>query len=347
MPYHALVRRPAIRPVLALVALSLCAACSSATSAVPVQSLVPVAASPSASPTPAPPSNLSPLSGRPGGAGKPVLVVKVDNTPPAQPQVGLRSADIVYIEEVEGGLSRLAVVFSTSLPKLVGPIRSARISDIELLAQYGAPAFAFSGSQARMLPLLKAAPFHEVVHDLGARGFSYAPGRGQDHGLMGRTAELLAQAPNASTAHSIGFTFSSTVPPGGRPVRTATAPYPSSSAKFVWNPRAGVFDVWLNGSPSQASEGGTQQATTVVLQSVRQYDSGFGDRYGGRTPMLVTVGTGTAWVLRNGQVWQVRWSRPTAQSGTTFTAADGSVLPFAPGQIWVALVNRDAKVKIT
>jgi hypothetical protein len=115
----------------------------------------------------------------------------------------------------------------------------------------------------------------------------------------------------------------------------------------VWNAKAGVFDVWLNGSPSRASEGGTQQATTVVLQSVRQYDSGFGDRYGGRTPMLVTVGTGTAGVLRNGQVWQVRWSRPTAQSGTTFTAADGSVLPFAPGQIWVALVNSKAKVKIT
>ncbi|HEY7857073.1 MAG TPA: DUF3048 domain-containing protein [Candidatus Nanopelagicales bacterium] len=342
-----LVRRPAIRPVLALLALGLCAACSSGAVSVAAPSASPVLVSPSASPTPAPPSNLSPLSGRPGGAGKQVLVVKVDNTRPAQPQVGLRSADIVYIEEVEGGLSRLAVVFSTSVPKLVGPIRSARISDIELLAQYGAPAFAFSGAQTRMLPLLKAAPFYEVVHDLGAKGFSYAPGRSQDHGLMGRAPELLAQAPKASIAHSIGFTFSTAVPPGGRPVRTATAPYPASSATFVWNAKAGVFNVWLNGSPSRASEGGTQQATTVVLQSVRQYDSGFGDRYGGRTPMLVTVGTGTAWVLRNGKVWQVRWSRPTEQSGTTFTAADGSVLPFAPGQIWVALVNSKAKVKIT
>lgn len=347
MAHRALLRPRWAGPLTALFALVVCAACSSTSPApVPSPSLTPMP-KPSVTQAPAQPTNLSPLSGRPGGAGKPVLAVKVDNTVAAQPQVGLRSADIVYIEEVEGGLSRLVVIFSTTLPKLVGPVRSARISDIQLLAQYGAPAFAFSGAQTRMYPLLKAAPFHEVVHDLGAKGFSYAPGRGQDHGLMARTAALMAQAPGASPAHDIGFVFSAAVPPGGRPVTSATAPYPDSSARFVWNPRTGVFDVWLNGAPSQAAEGGTQQASTVVLQSVEQYDSGFGDRYGGRTPMQVTVGSGTAWVLRNGQRWLVRWSRPSPQSGTTFTAADGSTLAFAPGQVWIALVNSRTRVKIS
>ena len=64
-----------------------------------------------------------------------MLVVKFDNTPNAQPHSGLRKADVVYVEEVECGLTRLAAVFSTDLPKTVGPVRSARISDIDLLAQ--------------------------------------------------------------------------------------------------------------------------------------------------------------------------------------------------------------------
>ena len=71
------------------------------------------------------------LSGREGSNG-PVLVVKIDDTTQAHPQIGLEDADIVYIEQVEGGLTRLAAVFSSVIPQRIGPVRSARISDIEI-----------------------------------------------------------------------------------------------------------------------------------------------------------------------------------------------------------------------
>ncbi|MEJ0014672.1 MAG: DUF3048 domain-containing protein [Actinomycetota bacterium] len=76
------------------------------------------------------------LTGLPGING-PVLFVKIDDTKAAHPQIGLDSADVVYIEQVEGGLTRLAAVFSNKLPPKIGPIRSARISDIDLMANYG------------------------------------------------------------------------------------------------------------------------------------------------------------------------------------------------------------------
>ena len=72
------------------------------------------------------------LTGLPGSDG-PVLAVKIDDTSYAHPQVGLRSADVIYIEQVEGGLTRLAALFSSNIPEKIGPIRSARISDLELL----------------------------------------------------------------------------------------------------------------------------------------------------------------------------------------------------------------------
>ena len=116
------------------------------------------AAGPSASPTTsrpqvsadgtgtvAPPVRASLLTGLPVADG-PVLAVKIDNTAPARPRVGLGSADVVYVEPVEGGLTRLNAVFSTRVPAEVGPVRSGRVSDAGILAGYGRVAFAYSGS---------------------------------------------------------------------------------------------------------------------------------------------------------------------------------------------------------
>ena len=96
------------------------------------------------------------LNGLPG-VNEQILVVKIDDTRAAHPQIGLEYADVVYVEQVEGGLTRLAAVYSSQLPPLIGPVRSARISDIELLAQYGRVGFAYSGAQKKMRPVIAAA----------------------------------------------------------------------------------------------------------------------------------------------------------------------------------------------
>jgi hypothetical protein len=306
-------------------------------------------AAPSASATPSPSvaADASPLSGRPGGAGKPVLVVKYDNTTNAQPHTGLTKADIVYIEEVEWGLTRLAAVFSSSMPKVVGPVRSARISDIDILGQYGKPAFAYSGSQPKMHPLLAAASLYDVSGDKGGKGWFRESGRRAPWDFMGYPAQLLERAPKASTSKDIGFVFAYETPAGGTKVSKVTANYPSSQAQFVWNAKAKAFDVRLNKRPARATEGGTQQATTVVIQYVKQYDSGFGDKFGGRTPREETIGTGKGIVLRDGQSWPVTWSRASRTTGTSFVGADGQVVAFAPGQVWVVLVDRRKTAKLT
>ncbi len=340
--------------VLAL-ALAACSGSGGSTSAAPsgstsTSSAIPSGTSPSSSPTPTDtvgiPEGASPFSGRPGGAAKPVLVVKFDNTPNAQPHTGLKSADIVYVEEVEFGLTRIAAVFSSTQPRTVGPIRSARISDVDLLAQFGRPAFAYSGAQHKMRPVLANASIYDVSGDKGPAGYYRDPRRKAPYNFFGTPSRLLARAPKASVSKDIGFVFSLQPPAGGRAAKSVTAAYPSSQAKFVWNARAHAFDVLLNKRPARATEGGTQRATTVVIQYVRQHDSGFGDKFGGKTPMLETVGTGQGWVLRDGKAYAITWTRSAATSGTTFTGTDGQLVPFAAGQIWVVLVNNKTKAVI-
>lgn len=270
--------------------------------------------------------------------------MKIDNTRPAQPHVGLRQADVVYIEQVESGLTRIAAVYSSALPPVVGPIRSARITDIALFAQYGRPAFAYSGAQSKLKPALRAAPFFDVSQDTGGRGYYRDRGRYAPYNLMGRPTVLLARAPRASTARDVGFVFATTAPAGGRAATKMRAAWPSSSAGFAWSPSRNAYRVSLNGRSARAAEGGGQYAKTVVVQYVKERDSGYGDKFGGRTPLSITTGTGSGVVLRNGKAWPITWTRPSLAAGTRFQGPDGQPLPFDVGQVWVLLVDKKSPV---
>src|SRR5690242_21272732 len=96
----------------------------------------------------------SPFTGEPVTSLNRVLAVKIDNIVNARPQTGLTRADIVYVLPVEGGLSRFLAVYSAHFPKVVGPVRSARDDDLQVLRQFGRPAFAYSGAQPHLLPVV-------------------------------------------------------------------------------------------------------------------------------------------------------------------------------------------------
>jgi hypothetical protein len=295
-------------------------------------------AAPTAPSSPAAPVPVHPFTGGRSGLGNPVLAVKIDNTGSAKPQRGLRSADIVYVEQVEGGLSRVMAVFSSRLPPLVGPVRSARISDLHILPQFGRPAFAYSGVQSKMVPFVAAAPLIDVSPGKAGDGYARRGPNAAPYNLFASPERLLARAPGAARPRDIGFRFGPP-PPGGKPARTATARYPSASLRFSWSARERRWLVSQDGAPDLAAEGGRLGGATVVIERVATTRSPFHDFHGSYTPLVHTVGSGTATVLRDGMAYQARWSRRSDQDGTVFTTASGRPMTFAPGQVWIVLVN--------
>ena len=297
---------------------------------------------------PANPIGMSPLTGLPIDDYDPVLVMKLDNTSNAQPHAGLIDADVVYIEEVEYGITRLAAVFSSRIPKRIGPIRSARITDIDLLAQYGKPAFGYSGAQRKMLPYLKAASLHDVSPYSSYTGYSRDGSRRIPYNLFFDGRKGIARAPKATQARDMGFVFDEAVPEGGLTATDASMRWGYASAGFDYAKKDAEYRVSLNGSPARAEEwSGGQRAATVVIQYVKQTKSQFWDKGGGNTPHAETIGTGTAMVMRDGRVWKTTWTRPNAKSGTTFTLKDGTLMPFKPGQLWIVLLDRKRKADIS
>jgi hypothetical protein len=283
------------------------------------------------------------LSGRVGTDG-PVLVVKIDDTYQAHPQIGLDEADVVYIEQVEGGLTRLAAVFSSVIPAQIGPVRSARISDIDILAQYGHVAFAYSGAQSKLLPVIHAAN----LQDLGAQRESstiyvrdetrYAPVN-----LILRADLLMARLKEDSVpidvSKSMGWDFALAAPVGGTSVISVKVKWPANSYTATWSSTQSRWLLFQNDKPDLAADGKQLGPTTLAIQMVSITPSAYHDKFGGVTPFSATVGQGEGFILRDGNSYPAKWSRPSATSGTTWTQVDGSPLPFAPGQIWVALTD--------
>jgi hypothetical protein len=284
------------------------------------------------------------ISGRAGGDG-PILVVKLDDTRSAHPQIGLEDADIVYIEQVEGGLTRLAAVFSSKIPQRIGPVRSARISDIELLAQFGRVGFAYSGAQSKLRPVLDAANLVNASAERNsATIYTTDPARVQPYAMVLR-ADLLLDLLNSKgvaleESKSIGWDFGD-APAGGKVVTDIRLSWPASFYDAHWSEDEGRWLLDHVGTPNLADSGVRLGASTLVIQKVEITDSIYKDKVGGVTPFSATVGTGEGYIARDGKVFKALWSRPTEGSGTKWTTVDGAEISFKKGQIWVALVDKE------
>jgi hypothetical protein len=286
--------------------------------------------------TPAPATH--PFTGERKGLDNPVLAVKIENTRPALPQSGVKAADIVYVEQVEGGETRLMAVYSSELPKRVGPVRSARISDLHILPQFGRPAFAFSGVQSKMKKHVRKAPVYDLSQENAGGAYFRSGSKPIPYNLYADPRDLLKRAPKAGEPRDIGFRFGD-APAGGTATKGFTARWPSASMGFTWSKKQQRWLASFGGRPDRAAEGGRLGGQTVVIQYAKTTRSKFHDFLGNYTPLIHTTGTGRALVLRDGRSYKARWSRSSEKKGTTFTTADGEPMTFARGQVWVVLVN--------
>jgi hypothetical protein len=284
----------------------------------------------------------SSLSGKAAPDG-PVVVVKIDDTNEAHPQIGIDKADLIYIEQVEGGLVRLAAVFSTEIPPKIGPVRSARISDIDLLSQFGKVAFFYSGAQSKFLPVIKSAN----LFDLGAQHESsklytrdasrIAP---YDMVLDGIALKERISNLDVAKADNINWSFGK-IANEGKAIDSVKVHWPAANYIAKWNGKS--WDLFHNGNADLTSDGVQISPATFIIQNVVITDSEYKDKLGGVTPFSATVGEGTGWVLRDGLAIEAKWNRPDAQSGTTWSDLKGNEIKFAPGQVWIALTDQKAE----
>ena len=232
----------------------------------------------------------SPVTGTCASQDAPVLVVKIDDVYEARPQFNLNAADIVLVEPVEGGLTRLFAVYNSSLPATVGPIRSARITDTDLAPMLGNPLFAYSGSQSKLVPYLKATRMQLVGAPQGGTGYRRLSDRSAPHNYVADTADLLTRVDDPASARiasSEYWAVSKRPTTAGAPVTKVTVRWPSAEKSYIWDSvnARWAMDVYTSRLMTQTDDAGSTEratATNVVIMETDLQDSEFGDKFGAR-----------------------------------------------------------------
>ena len=279
------------------------------------------------------------------GENKQILVVKIDDTNAAHPQIGVESADVVYVEQVEGGLTRLAAIYTSKLPPLIGPIRSARISDTELLAQFGRVGFAYSGAQSKMRPVIAAANLENLSAERNPPSiYGKDPDR-QGPVDMILKPDLLLERANANPKIRIETATASVFPFGDAPkgetnTVVAKVKWPSAKYELRWDSTNEKWLIYFNEKPNMAANGEHLYADTAIIQIVSITPSIYGDKFGEITPFSKTTGSGKAVMLRDGFSYQISWQRNLETDVTTWMSEDGGVANFKPGRTWIFLTDK-------
>src|ERR1017187_1571907 len=289
---------------------------------------------------------LAPLTGLPDPSKltkhRAALTIKIDNTPEAMPQYGIEDADVVYEEIVEGGITRLAAIFNSQLPAQVGPVRSVRRTDREVVFPIRG-IFAFSGGAEYAVRSIETAPvklFDEF--NSGAAMFRdsqrYAP-----HNLFANAALLMKMDKNPERPQSL-FPYSSAKgKPSGAPVSSFVVGFANGFAtSYAWNSKTTSWDRSIFGKPDVTANGAHISPKNVIVMTVH-YVGGVGviDSY------AELVGSGPVEVFTRGTLQRGTWSRRDLRQPTVYRSASGSVINMRPGQTWVELLDVSEHVSVT
>ncbi|MDT4892879.1 MAG: hypothetical protein QOE97_1914 [Pseudonocardiales bacterium] len=318
------------------------AACSGGSKKVAATTPPSTTAAPSPSPakTSAPPVKaVNPFTGAaPSKNG--VVAVKIDDTAPGRPQVNIDKADVVFVEQVEGGLTRLLGIYNTTLPT-VEAVRSVRTSDPELVSQFGPIAFVASGGGGDSLPTLDHSSLKASINDRGGPGFSRDGNRPAPYNLTSNLGAVVS-ALKAPKARSIGWTFGAlpAAVPSGLHLNTVVGATPVT---FNWDAKLGRYARLIDGVVQHAADGATISTPNVIVQFCTVVPHpGDVDVAGNVAQYTHTVGKGRVVVYRNGHQISGTWSRLSTSSGTRLVDKAGKPIPLAQGGAWVLLVATNA-----
>lgn len=298
---------------------------------------------PTPSPSPAvtaPPTSIAPLRGTTVPAGSldhASIAAKIDNLPAARPQIGLESTDLVYQELVEGGLTRYVAVWQSAVPALLGPVRSIRPMDPDIVSPLGG-IICYSGGQQRFVDLMRRTPVYNAIHGQAdtANTFFRTPTRAAPHNVLVKAPEVLAQhstipAPAQQFEYSAEPSSSTAVTTG---TPTAVVNYAFSgitTGSWTWDAAQSVFLRSQGTGPDLDSAGAQLFATNIVVIRVTVTDDQ-------GVPKTNLIGTGEAWISTGGRTVHATWSKASAADPIHLTNDASAVVRLAVGNTWVELV---------
>lgn len=270
---------------------------------------------------------------------QPALVVKIDNAAAAHPQSGLNQADIVFEELIEGNQTRFTAVFQSREVTSIGPIRSVRTGDFDLLRNLNQPLFANSGGNAYTMAVLQGVNTVNVgLNQVGSGTYSRAFDRYSPHNLMSSTQALRSAATGRGGTPPALLDFRDTIidPPFlGQSTSRLELNYGAITVGYSWNSTSDSWQRKQNGLPQLDADGIQVAPQNLIIQFV-----GYGQSIAYPfTPEPSLIGQGEAWILSDGKLQRGSWSRSSSLAITRYRDLNGAAVQLNPGRTWISLAR--------
>lgn len=329
-----------------------------------------VTPTPSPAPTPTAPSvgsidafppDVNPLTGLrvsdPAVLKRRPLAIKISNYPPVvRPQSGVDRADLVFEHYAEGGVTRFTAIYLSQDAEPVGPVRSARLIDLELPVMFKA-ILAYSGASAGVNARIRASDFLERAlspdFGVGAPIFwrIHREGVAVEHTLFTSTRRLWEEATRRginAPQDLRGMRFSEQPPVGGQPVSTFIIPYRVEPVTWRYDRGSGRWLRWTAGHPHMDALTGRQLSAlnVVVVYAHHQTTDILEDRLGNYSIEIQIWGSGPVRIFRDGQMYEGQWQRFRREDMLRFVDAQGQPIPLKPGNTWFEMVPLNMQVQI-
>jgi hypothetical protein len=284
------------------------------------------------------PDPVMPLTGLPitdpAIAARPAVVVKVSNDPGARPQSGLDYADIVF-EAWGAGPTRFATVFQSEDAPNVGPIRSARTQDVDLVGSFNGAVFACSGGNAGAMATIRGSDLLVLTESQGP-GWRLDKKRRRPHATFNDTASLRTNADPARPGPLQQYEYRET---GEDATGLSSEGFKLhiQSVDVEWNfvEETNSYVRSQEEKPHVMADGTRVDFTNVVVLWIN-YEHSPADV---RSPDGGTLGTGEAVVFTNGKQIPATWSRADRLRPISLTDDDGDPILLTPGTTWFELAN--------
>jgi hypothetical protein len=282
---------------------------------------------------------VDPLTGLPNQDSstldRPALVVKIDNHPSARPQLGINQADIIFEENVEK-LTRYAAVFHSQGSDPVGPIRSGRLQDINLLGSLNKPLFVWSGGNEKVSRAIKDSDLVDLSYTVANKdgGFGRDSDRSAPHNLIAETTKLWTLAPEGASAPQQQFAYRSASDANtsaSKDIAGVKVSMDGVKVQWDWDETTEEFLRIQDGTPVVDTQDEQLAVPNVVVLEVE-----YSNRY---SPTAKTVGDGKAYVFTNGVVYEGTWSREDRLEPFTLKDSAGAVIKLTPGQTFVEVAR--------
>jgi hypothetical protein len=274
------------------------------------------------------------------GTGSAYVSVKVDNAPGARPQVGLADIPLLVEYPVEGGITRFVAVVNRDVTGELGPVRSMRPVDADLLPQL-APYVVATGAQPFVLQDVTATGINIIDPQL-LELFTLGDNDEPIHNLFLLLDELFL---TVGDSPPLGDGLPSGTFPGGEAATEVALPFESSNYRYE-NDEYVRYDGEAEYEVLDAIGGSAEPLAhdMVVVLFVAERSAGYSD--GNDVPVTTfdVIGLGDLLVFDDGQVVEGTWVRGAQEDGYRFFDADGNSFGLPAGRVYLALVPRGGVV---